>query len=73
MAVRVLFAGAAEPLGGISAETELSRVEARMLSGEDQRRPEAALRKRARDGRQLDRFGPGADDQANVRETQPSP
>jgi hypothetical protein len=73
MPVRILFARTAELLRRISAEAELCRVETRVLSGEDQRRLRPALRKRVRNRRQLDRLGPGADDQADVRETQPSP
>jgi hypothetical protein len=44
-----------------------------MLAAEDQRRRKASRGKRAGDGRQFYRFGPGADDQPDVGETQPSP
>jgi hypothetical protein len=44
-----------------------------MLAGEQQARFEPASHEGARDGRQFDCFGPGADDQPDVGETQPSP
>ena len=44
-----------------------------MLPGEDKRRRQAARRERIGDGLQLDGFGPGADDQPDIGETQPSP
>jgi hypothetical protein len=71
--VRVFVAPATEPLCRKSTQPEISRFEIRVLPSEDQRRFRAALRKRVRDRCQFDRFGPGADDQADVREIQPSP
>jgi hypothetical protein len=44
-----------------------------VLTGKDQPRRQSALAKRMGDGRKLDRFRPGADDQANIAVTQPSP
>jgi hypothetical protein len=73
MSVRVLSAGAAKVHARESIEGKLARLEMRVLSGEDQRRCDAARDQRARDGLQFDGFRPGADDQPNVRGTQPSP
>jgi len=44
-----------------------------MLSRENKRRRKPALGERMGDRCKLDGFGPGADDQANTRGTQPSP
>jgi enoyl-CoA hydratase/carnithine racemase len=49
-----------------------ARVE-RMLAREDDRRHNPMGHERAGDRLQLDGFGPGADDQPDVGETQPSP
>jgi hypothetical protein len=73
MAVRVLLAGAAETLGGKVREPELRDLEPGVLAGEQQARRDPAIRQGSRDGRQFDCFGPGADDQPDVGETQPSP
>jgi hypothetical protein len=73
MLVRILLAGAAEALGGEPRQPELSDVEPGMLAGEQQAGLDPAIRQGSRDGRQFDCFGPGADDQPDVGETQPSP
>jgi len=73
MLVRVLFAGAAEPVRRKPAESEIPGIEARMLPGEDERRRQPALDERGRDGRQLDRFRPGPNDQPDIGRTQSSP
>jgi hypothetical protein len=44
-----------------------------VLTGEDQRRRQAAPCERVGDGLQLDGFRPGAEDQPDIGETQPSP
>ena len=44
-----------------------------MLAGEEQQRIDPALPKGDSDGRELDGFGAGADDQPYVGETQSSP
>jgi hypothetical protein len=73
VAVRVILAGAIEPLDCKAAKTELSRIKRRMLARKNEARAEAALGERVRDGSQFDGFGPGADDQYYVRGKQPSP
>jgi hypothetical protein len=73
MAVRVFLAGAVEAQVWKAAEPVIVGTEAAVLAGEDQGRGQPAAVKRVRDRRQLDRFGPGADDQTNVGRTQPSP
>jgi len=73
MGVRVHFAGAVEPRRAILGEAVFTRIERRMLAGEDQARLEAARGQRVSDGCKLDRFGPGADDEPNVCGAQPSP
>jgi hypothetical protein len=49
------------------------RVKVDVLAGEDQARPDIASRKRSGDGGKLDRFGPGADDEPDIRGVQTSP
>jgi hypothetical protein len=44
-----------------------------MLPGQDQAGHQPAPGKRVCDGRKFDRFGPGADDQPDIRGIQPSP
>jgi hypothetical protein len=73
MAVRVFLPGTEKPLKRERAEPISAQPQVRMLPGEHDRRRKPALGKRVRDRRQLDQFGPGADDQADIRETQPSP
>jgi hypothetical protein len=73
MRVRVFLAGAAERQARKRLEAELAWIEPRMLAGEDQCRCQALRGKRAGNRLELDRFGPGPDDQPDVRETQPSP
>jgi hypothetical protein len=58
---------------GEVAQPEILSVELWMLAGEDERRRHASLGEGERNGSQFDRFGPGADDQPDVGETQPSP
>jgi hypothetical protein len=54
-------------------ESELARVEAFMLAGEDEARGYAARFERSGNGPQFDGFRSGPDDQPDVGETQPSP
>jgi hypothetical protein len=54
-------------------EPEVGRIERGMLAGQDQCRREAGFGQRVGDGLELDGFGPGPDDQPDVRGTQPSP
>ena len=49
------------------------KIEIMMLPGEDQGRLQVESRERSRDRRELDRFGPRADNQPDIRETQISP
>ena len=55
-----------------AAQPECLRVQ-RMLAGQDDGRSNTLCAERAGDWLQLDGFGPGADDQTNIGETQPSP
>ena len=73
VAVRIFLAWAAQPVDRKVAKTELRRVQLRVLAGEDDRRLGADFGKRIRDGCELDRFGPGANDQPNVYAIQSSP
>jgi len=73
VAVRVLLPGAAKRLGGKAGEPELLELEPGVLAGQQQPRLEPASREASRNGCQFDCFGPGADDQSDVGETQPSP
>ena len=57
----------------MSAGPERAHVEARVLAGDDKPRHDAPRQQRIGNGVHLDRFGPGADHQPNVGETQPSP
>ena len=71
--MRVLRARAVQPGRRICAETMVGEVEVDVLAGDDQDRPHAASRKRSGDGRKLDRFGPRADDEPDIRGMQTSP
>jgi len=62
-----------EPRRHIGAEAMIGGIKVGMLSGQDQSRPRIASRESSGDRGKLDRFGPGADDQPNVRGLQPSP
>ena len=73
MAVRVLFAGAAELHRRIGVEPGFGETERKVLSGEHERRRQAAIAERMGDRRQFDGFRPGPDDQPYVGEMQPSP
>ena len=73
MPVRVLFARTAEEDRRIGFEPEFGGIECGVLAREDEARRQAALRERARNRLQLDRFRPGADDQPYIGETQSSP
>ena len=71
--VRVSRAGAMQLRGRALAEPVIRRIEAGMLSGEDQRGLQVECRQGSGDGRELDRLGPCADDQPDIRATQISP
>ena len=73
MRVGVLLAGAIEMQRGIYVQPMVARIEPSMLAGEDQRGRQPALGERMCEGGELDGFGPGADDQPDVRGLQPSP
>jgi hypothetical protein len=64
--VRIVLPRAVEPNGDEPVEAVVGRLETRMLACEDQERRETARRKRSCNGRELDRFGPGADDKRNA-------
>ena len=72
MLVRVGSSRAVELLAVKGAKAEGMGLE-QMLAGENDQRIGAARSQRSGDGLQLDGFGPGADDQTNIGETQPSP
>jgi hypothetical protein len=71
--VRIGLARTTEISTRIGVEAVLARIEACVLAREDQARRNAARGQRVGEGRQFDRFRPGADDQPYVRGTQPSP
>ena len=71
--MRVRCAGAMEARGLALAQPIVAGIEVMMLPGEDQGRLQADCRESSGDGRELDRFGPCADDQPDIRETQISP
>ena len=73
MLVRILAAGAAQPLRSKVAESELFRLQTGVLASQEKSRRQSSGCERVRDGCQLDRFRPGPDDQPNIRETQSSP
>ena len=73
MEVRIFFAGQPEVDRRERAQTETLGLERLMLSGDDQVRRQPARRERMGDGREFDGFGPGADDQPDVGDTQTSP
>ena len=72
MRMRVFLAWAVQPSFGKVAEAEFLWIEAGMLPGENKRGMERTRGKRMRQRSQLDRFGPGPDDQPYVG-IQPSP
>jgi hypothetical protein len=71
--VRVFLARQTKCDAAIVDEVKVVRIEPAMLSGVDDRWHNAPRCERMGDWRKLDRFWPGADDQPNIRETQPSP
>jgi hypothetical protein len=73
MRVGVLGPAAVEPGDRQRTEPMLGRVEVRMLPGEDQPRGEPLQPERIGNGSELDRLGPGPDDQPDIRRMQPSP
>ena len=73
VAVRVLFAGAAEVHSRIRSKPEFGGIEREVLIGEHERRRQAAIAERIGDGRQFDGFRSGADDQPYVGEPQSPP
>lgn len=73
VSVRIRFAWAAEAHGRISLKPEFGGIESDMLVCEHERRWQTAIAKRVGDGRQLDGFRSGADDQPYIGETQSSP
>ena len=56
-----------------SVQPVIGRIEAWMLAGEDDQAIEPALVERGGDWRELDGFGPGADDEPDFSVRQPSP
>lgn len=73
MGVRVFLAGTMEGDPFKFAQPKVGRVEIRMLASEDQRRRKAVRGEGTGNRLELDSFGPGPDDQPDVRGTQPSP
>ena len=69
----IFFTGTFEAIGLQTHEPEDFRIEIRMLAGQNEAGREAALNESNGDGSEFDSFRPGADDQPNVRVTQPSP
>jgi hypothetical protein len=56
-----------------ASDAEILSRQLRVLTGQDERRRQAARGERMSQGRKFDGFGPGADDQPNFPGTQPSP
>ncbi len=73
MGVWVRFAGATKAIRLVSPKPVLGRIERGMLTRNNQARLQTVRSQRASDRRKFDRFGPGADDESNVRGKQPSP
>ena len=73
MGMRIFLARAVEPVGRIAGELKFAGIKGSVLAGQDQAWRNAVRSQRVRQRGQFDRFGPGADDQSNVGETQPSP
>ena len=71
--VRISPARTAKVQAGERGQPEIFRIEVWMLAGENQRGDDAARFHRMGEGRQFDRFGPGADHQPYVGKVQPSP
>ena len=71
--VRVLCSGTVQPGRLKSAQAVVCRLEADMLAGEDQAGAEIASGECPGDGGELDRFGPGADDEPDICWKQTSP
>ena len=71
--MRVLRPRAIQSRRRISAEAMVGGVEVGVLAGQDQSRLHIASRERSGDGGKLDRFGPGADDEPDIRRKQTSP
>jgi hypothetical protein len=70
--MRVLLARTSKPERRKAIESEISRIELRMLSGEYQRGRKSARAQRRCNGGELNRFGTSADDD-NYALGQPSP
>jgi hypothetical protein len=73
VAVRIGGTRAIEARAVIAAETEIGRIESGMLSGQDEARLQTECGEAGGDWRELDRFGPRADDQPDIRAPQISP
>ena len=71
MAVRIAQAGTIDSVDRKHSEPEISRVERRMLAGQDDSRRQAAGGEGMGDGGKLDGFGPGPDDQNNGTQSPP--
>jgi hypothetical protein len=71
--VRILMARTTEAHGRIVPDPELDWIERWVLIGEHQRRWQPAITERMSKWCEFDCFGPGADDQPYVSETQSSP
>jgi hypothetical protein len=68
--MRVGRARALEPRRRTIAKAEIGGIEVGVLPGDDQRRAAIEGGEGAGDRRELDRFGPRADDQPDIRGTQ---
>ena len=71
--MRVRHAGTMEPRGVAAGKTIIGGIEVRMLAGDDQRGSEIKGGEGTRKRGELDRFGPRADDQPDIRGPQISP
>lgn len=73
MAMGVLLPWTMQMFGSEAGQTEVGRVQARMLSGEDQIGQDPTLSERVGKRRELDCFRPGADHEPDIYAIQSSP
>jgi hypothetical protein len=73
VAVGIFFTGTSQPIGLQTPESESARIEVRVLAGQNEAGREAPLKEGDGDRSEFDSFRPGADDQPDLRVSQPSP
>jgi hypothetical protein len=73
VAVGIFFTGTSQSIALQTPEPEGFRIELRVLAGQNEAGREAAFNEGNGNGSEFDSFRSGADDQPNVRVSQPSP